>query len=204
MNLITTLSVSLAPLLLSTQVQATSVAVPIANAQPTNIAPSARNRGMTAEAVLRLKGDVSQKLTHLFTVREKLDRALAKMQQAFDQGEYVDLPQTIVNSALAIIASAESTIDVTNDSFSRILSAERLVCRASLESLREETILGLTATIETMKKIPEFSKQLENREKTIVMIDQGRMALALNSDRIEMKSGMTREEKRRFILSQAS
>ncbi|EIT7187704.1 hypothetical protein MZT64_001425 [Serratia marcescens] len=198
------LSIGLTPLLLTTQVQATSVAVPIANAQPTGLASSAKNRGLSAESAIRLKSEVSQKLAQLFAANVKLEKALARMQKAIDDGEHIEISQTVINSAHAVIGSAESNIDVAKDAFDKILSADRLACRTSLEKLRDETMNGLIATIETMKKIPEFGKQIEQREHTVVVIDSSRMDIALNSGRIDMKPGMTREEKRQFILSHAS
>lgn len=204
MSALTALSIGLTPLLISTQVQVPSVAAPIANAQPAGLTSSARSRGMSAESVIRLKSEVSQNLAALFTGNVKLERALARMQKAFDNGEDIELSQTVINSALAVIGSAESNIEVAQDAFNIILSADRLPCRGSLEKLRDETMSGLIATIETMKKIPEFAKQIEEREQTVVVIDTTRMDIALNSDRIQMKAGMTREEKRQFILSHAS
>ncbi|MFS7192755.1 MULTISPECIES: hypothetical protein [Serratia] len=198
------LGIGLTPMLLTTQVQATSVAVPIANAQSTDLTSSARSRGMSAESAIRLKSEVSQKLAKLYVGNAKLEKALARMQKAFDDGEHIEISQTVINSANAVIGSAESNIDVAQDAFEKILSPDRLTCRASLEKLRDETMNGLIATIETMKKIPEFGKQIEQREHTVVVIDSSRMDIALNSGRIEMKVGMTREEKRQFILSHAS
>ncbi|MGL4926536.1 MAG: hypothetical protein ACRC4K_06860 [Plesiomonas shigelloides] len=191
-------------LILATQAQATNVAVPIANAQPTGLTTSARNRGLSAESVIRLKNEVSQKLERLFAVNVKLENALARMQKAIADGEHVEISQTVINSAYAVIRSAESNIDVANDAFDTILSADSLVCRISLEKLRDDTMSGLRATIETMKKIPEFAKQIEQREHSVVVIDSSRMDIALNSGRIDTKIGMTREEKRLFILSHAS
>ncbi|WP_447868605.1 hypothetical protein [Rahnella aceris] len=199
-----TLSIGLTPLLLTTQVQAVGVAFPIASAQPAGMTSSARSRGMSPESVIRLKSEVSQKLAQLFAGNVKVEKVLARMQKAFDNGESVELSQIAINSAYAVIGSAESNIEVAQDAFKIILSADRLTCRASLEKLRDETMNGLISTIETMKKIPDLAKQIEERQQTVVIIDTARMDLALNSDRIEMKRGMTREEKRQFILSHAS
>lgn len=204
MNLIATLGMGLAPLLLSTQAQATSVAVPITSVQQTTYTPSQRNRGMTPDAALRLKGDVSGRLKQLFTIREKLENAIGRIQIALDNGTPVTIPAALVKAATSAISTGESTVEIAQESFSRILSAERVACRPALEALKDETINGLVATIETMKKIPELSKQAESREAAIVAFDKERMYLAVNSDKIEMKPGMSREEKRRFILSHAS
>ncbi|EKN6017352.1 hypothetical protein DVQ57_22460 [Yersinia enterocolitica] len=204
MNALATLSIGLTPLLLTTQVQAIDVAVPLANAEPAGLTAAARNRGMSAQAAIRLKSEVSDKLKKLFVGNVKLEQALARMQKAFDNGEHVELSQTSLNSALAVIGSAESNKEMAQDVFAKILSAEQLVCRGSLEQLRDETMSGLNATIETMKKIPDFAKKIEARENSVVVLDHTRMDIALSSDRITMKQGLTREEKRQFILSHAS
>ncbi|EMD9275295.1 hypothetical protein VWV82_003938 [Cronobacter malonaticus] len=204
MNLITTLGLSLTPLLLSTQAQASSVAVPITTVQPLSNSAPYRNRGMSPDAALRLKGDVSARLKQLFTIREKLENAIARIQVALDSGNPVQIPPALVKAAVSAISTGEVTVEIAEESFSRILSAERVACRPALEALKDETINGLVATIETMKKIPELSKQAESREAAVVAFDKERMSLAVNSDKIEMKPGMSREEKRRFILSHAS
>jgi len=200
----TTLSVGLTPLLFSTQLQATSVAVPIANVQPARLTSSARSRGMSAEAVIKLKNEVTQKLSLLFSSREKLDKGIARLQTAVDNGQEVVLTPTQVKAATAIIGSAESAIEVAQGVFSNILDAEHLPCRASVESLRDETVSGLNDTINTMKKISKIAEQIADRQRTVIVIDPERMAIAINSDKIQMKQGMTREEKRQFILSQVS
>ncbi|WP_318369629.1 hypothetical protein [Enterobacter sp.] len=204
MNLIATFGMGLAPLLLSTQAQATSVAVPITSVQPQNHTPSYRSRGMTPVAALRLKGDVSGRLKDLFIIREKLENAIARIQVALDGGAPVSIPAALVKAAVSAISTGEATVEIADESFSIILSADRVACRPALEALKDETIGGLIATIETMKKIPELAKQAESREAAIVAFDKERMSLAVNSDKIEMKPGMSREEKRRFILSHAS
>jgi len=202
--LTTTLSLSLAPLLLSTQAQASQVAVPIATAQSVKLTQSSGRKGFTPEAALRLKADVSKRLAQLFELRLKLDRAIVKMQEAFDKGERVDLPAPLIHAAETGIEMGGVTITMARNSFETILASERVACRPALIELCNDTVNGLSATIETMKKIPELSKQIDARKKAVVVIDENRMANALNSDRIEMKAGMTREEKRRFILSHAS
>ncbi|WP_086869625.1 hypothetical protein [Kosakonia pseudosacchari] len=204
MNIFATLGMSLAPLLLTTQAQATNVAVSITSVQNITYNPSFRSRGMTPDAVLRLKGDVSGHLKQLFVIRDKLEKGIAKLQIAFDNGEPVHLTQALVSAAIAGISTGEAAVEITEDSFSRILSADRVACRTALEALKAETLTGLFATIETMKKIPELAKQTAEREKAVIAFDKNRMSLALASDKIEMTPGMSREEKRRFILSHAS
>lgn len=206
MNLIaTTLSLSLTPLLLSTQAQASQVAVPIASVQSLKPAqPNSRSKVMTAESALRLKAEVSRHLSHLFELREKLERAIRKVQEALDKGEHVDLSAALIQAAESGIEMGEVTITVAKDSFGAILASERVACRLALTVLRDETIKGLSATVETMKKIPEMSRQIDTRKKTVITFDENRITSALNSDRIEMKGGMSREEKRRFILSHVS
>lgn len=205
MNLLTTtLGLSLAPLLLSTQAQASQVAVPIANAHSAKLTMSSGRKGITPETALRLKADVSKRLGQLFELRQKLDRAIAKMQDAFDKGEHVELPTPLIDAAEKGIEMGEITITMARLSFENILASDRVACRPALKLLCDDTVNGLSATIETMKKIPELSKQMDARKKAVVVIDENRMANALKSDRIEMKIGMTREEKRRFILSHAS
>lgn len=205
MNLLTTtLGLSLAPLLLSTQAQASQVAVPIASAQSLKMTQTSGRRGLSPDEALRLKADVSKRLLQLFAQRQKLERAIAKMQDAIDKGEHMDFPEHLIQAAESGIEMGEVTISMANDSFGSILTSERVACRPSLVALQVETISSLTATIETMKKIPELSKQMDIRKKAVVVIDENRIASALNSDKIVMKAGMTREEKRRFILSHAS
>lgn len=204
MNIFATLGISLAPLLLTTQAQATNVAVSITSAQNITYTPSFRTRGMNPDVALRLKGDVSGHLRQLFVIRDKLEKGIARLQFALDSGEPVLLSSALVSAALAGISSGEAAIEMTEDSFSRILSADRVACRPALEALKAETLTGLFATIETMKKIPELAKQTAEREKAVISFDKNRMSLALKSDKIEMIPGMSREEKRRFILSHAS
>lgn len=202
--LTTTLSLSLAPLLLSTQAQASQVAVPIASAQSSKMTQASNRRGLSPESALRLKAEVSKQLAQLFELRQRLERTIAKMQEAFDKGEYVDLSPSLNQAAESGIEMGEITIVMARDSFGRILAADRVACRPALVALQEDTIKGLSETIDAMKKIPELSKQIDARGKAVVVIDENRIATALNSDKIEMKAGMSREEKRRFILSHAS
>ncbi|UKY38198.1 hypothetical protein [Pantoea dispersa] len=204
MNFIATLGLGLAPLLLSTQAQAASVAVPIASVQPSQKASSSRARGITPEAALRLKTDVSDRLADLFSVREKLEKAIGRLQISFDRGEHVEIPGELESAFAAAITAGESALVIVDTSFSKILGAERVACKPSLEALKAETIGGLVATIETMKKLPELSKQIQEKEAAVVTFEKERMSIALNSDKIEMKSGLSREEKRRLILSHAS
>ncbi|HFZ0536196.1 TPA: hypothetical protein ACIJO6_001524 [Klebsiella aerogenes] len=205
MNLLTTtLGLSLAPLLFSTQAQASQVAVPIASAQSLKMTQTSGRRGLSPDEALRLKADVSKQLMQLFAQRQKLERAIAKMQDAIDKGEYMELPEHLIQAAKFGIEMGEVTISMANASFGSILTAERVACRPALMTLQDDTIKSLVATIVTMKKIPELSKQMDIRKKAVVVIDENRIASALNSDKIVMKAGMTREEKRRFILSHAS
>lgn len=204
MNLFTTLGVGLAPLLLSTQAQATSVAVPITRVQPAEFTSAARGRGMTPEDVLRLNGEISPLLSQLLDFNRDLEEGIDVLHTAIGKGERVEISQSLVNSADSSIESAKASMALAQEAFGYVLSVERIACRPMLEELQTKTIAGIAASIETMKKIPELSKQASEQTKAVVAFEQDRMSVALNSDRIEMKPGMSREEKRRFILSHAS
>lgn len=201
------IGLALTTVLCSTQTQALQTSNVSTSYVLASVKPCERRVGVAATFSEYLK-KLREKLKMLSLERSAIDDILSGIYMDVNSSQRQSLPDTVVILAKNALVQVEETIMISQVSFDKIMSEVDSNQLQDAIELRSETIRELDKVIVSLNNIIELDVETKmtcsEEFAPAVIYDIARMENALKSDIIQAPAGMTREEKRKFILSHAS
>ncbi|WP_273839350.1 hypothetical protein [Providencia rettgeri] len=207
MKTLTYAGLAILPLFCSAQAQISHTKAPIVKiASKANFNCDGGRKLCSSESVFdSFYQDLSERVSRLEEARVLLEREVDKSLTDINN---VRISKDELNKLARRVSKAISGIEtakvVISESFDSIFTDPELKDLSFAADLRDRALKGMDNLMLTINKVIELRETLENRQETIVVIDIDRMNHAINSTRHSAPKGMTREERRKFILSRAT
>lgn len=171
--------------------------------------PCERRTGIAA-AFAEFAKKLRERLKMLAQQRSSIDDILSDITSNFSEYQGYPMPESVISVAKETLPSVQETIMISQESFDKIMSDIDHDQVDVAIRLRAETVDELNKVVISLNHIIELDAKMRMADAVseeidpAVIYDIARMDKALNADIIHAPQGMSREEKRRFILSQAS
>ncbi|HCT3784463.1 hypothetical protein [Proteus mirabilis] len=206
MKTLTYAGLAILPLFFSAQAQIGQTKAPIvAVAKTTSVCTDAVDASVSESVFENFYQNISEQISRLEQARLLLDDEVNK---SLDNIDVIKFSSEELSKITKLVGRTTTAIGhtkgVISESFDSILKDPKLKILSPIADLRDRALKGMDNLMLTINKVSELRKTLENRQETIVVIDIDRMNHAINSTRHSAPKGMTREERRQFILSRAT
>ncbi|MEX6157882.1 hypothetical protein [Providencia manganoxydans] len=207
MKTITYVGLAILPLFSSAHDQVKQTKAPIVEiAKKANIETNGVRRFCSPEnAYDSFCQDVLERISRLEESASLLEIAIDKSLQDIENirfsSDELSLLKKQVNKTISGIASAKKVI---SKSFESIMKDPELKDLSFAADLRDRALKGMDELMLTINKVVNLKDALESRQETVIVIDVNRMNVAMSSVKHSAPKGMTREERRKFILSRAN
>ncbi|WP_293649594.1 hypothetical protein [uncultured Pantoea sp.] len=144
-------------------------------------------------------------LKRLSTKRQELDVVIEQIYRERPTSSDFLIPEVVSSGASRLIEVVRDNIMQSQEVFDTIIAKLDQDEAQQANLLRAETVKELNLVITSMESIIEINTAIANEIQTdpVVIFDIARMENALKGDTIIAPSGLSREEKRKFILSHA-
>lgn len=208
MKTLTYAGLAILPLFCSAQVQLSQTTTPIVKIVKKATSPSGRNVVKSRENKNVFDGfyqEINDKISRLEQARILLEREVSQTMDNIDCVYFSD--DELGRTAKLIDKTTDGIIRakaVISKSFESILNDPRLKDLTFAADLRNRALKGMDNLMLTINKVVDLKEALENRQKTVVVFDVDRMNTAINSTRYRAPNGLSREERRKFILDRAT
>jgi len=145
-------------------------------------------------------------LKSLSTQRQELDVVIEQI--CLEKPKPMDflVPEVVLNGASRTIDVVRDNIMQSQDVFDTLIANLDQDEAYQAELLRSDTVKELNLVIASMERIININSAVNNDDvqiEPVVLFDIARMENALKGDTIMVPPGLSREEKRKFILSHA-
>lgn len=200
---------ALTTVLFSTQAQAVQTSNASISYVLASNKPCERRSGISA-AFSEFAKKLRDRLKMLAQERSAIDDILSDLDLHLVNFQGHPMPERAVLLAKQSLPLVHETIMISHGSFDKIMSDINPDQVQDALALRKETIEELNKVVTSFNHIIELDEKMkslvaDNQEiEPAVIYDIARMDKALKADMIVAPRGMSREEKRKFILSHAS